>query len=112
MIDRAHGPNGPAAAAHEGGHNYQCKIKECVAGSPLPQASVLEGPAEDRFLQLESGGLLQIFSDRTKFGASHFCDFIFRTRGVRGLRDAASGALEFVKVMTVLVRALSEKWVF
>ena len=38
--------------------------------------------------------MLQIFSDRTKFGTSHFRDFIFRTRGVRGLHDAASGAPE------------------
>ena len=44
---------------------------------------------------ISAGGvLLQIFSDRTKFGTSHFRDFIFRTRGVRGLHDAASGAPE------------------
>ena len=41
--------------------------------------------------------------DRTKFGTSHFCDFIFRTRGVRGLHDAASGAPELDDVGKYLV---------
>ena len=35
MVDWAHGPGGPAAAAYGGGQNYQCKIRDCVAGSPL-----------------------------------------------------------------------------
>ena len=46
MIDRAHGPNGPATAAHEGGHNYQCKIKNCVAGSQRRKPACARALAE------------------------------------------------------------------
>ena len=63
MIDRAHGPNGPAAAAHEGGHNYQCKIKACQdpassvwapggsvwAVPEFPTAANQRGPVHDRY---------------------------------------------------------------